>query len=320
MAKIISLLLTTSGACLVMSLFPSLAWLGGIAWGIALFLGGHAVDRRLLVSVAGSNVLLLFGLSGNSNLFLIMSIGLPALVMGILLGDGRDFYEIQKWGVLAAVLLVILYWSMAQYSGDPRVRFWDQSQMETYVAESLNTSQDMGLVEVYMQQGLSREELEQDIVLAARWLYMHLPALYMINVLFGIWLVLRLGAIIGSRRGLTGLKPKPYAEEIMPWQLSWLIIAALTAWLWGRDELNNVYYCASNVLVVMIPVTAYFGLAVQAYKLGKMKPSTRRWGWAIFMVIALLFTPLAIVFISFLGLFDSLVDYRRLNQKKEATP
>lgn len=320
MARIILLLLTTSGACLVMSMVPSLAWLAGIAWGIALFLGGHAVDRRLLVSIAGSNVLLLFGLSGNSNLFFIMSIGLPALVMGLLLGDGRDFYEIQKWGVLAAVLLVFLFWSLAQYSHDSSVRFWDQSQMETYVAESLKTSEDMGLVEVYIQQGLSREELEQDIVLAARWLYMHLPALYMINVLIGIWVILRLGAIIGIRRGLTRLKPKPYAEEIMPWQLSWLIIAALAVWLWGRDEANNIYYVASNVLVVMIPVTAYFGLAVQAYKLGKMKPSTRRWGWAMFMVAALLFTPLAIVFISFLGLFDSLVDYRRLNQTKEATP
>jgi len=320
LARIIVLLLTTSGACMVMSLLPSLAWLGGIAWGIALFLGGHAVDRRLLVSVAGANVLLLFGLSGNSNLFFIMSIGLPALVMGLLLSDGRDFNEIQNWGVLASVILVILFWSLAQYSDNPSIRFWDQSQMETYVAESLKTSQDMGLVEVYIQQGLSREELEQDIVLAARWLYMHLPALYMINVLFGIWLVLRLGAIIGNRRGMSGLKPKPYAEEMMPWQLSWLVIAALTVWLWGRDEPSNIYYFASNVLAVMIPVTAYFGLAVQAYKLGKMKPQTRRWGWSIFLVAALLFTPLAIVFISFLGLFDSLVDYRKLNQIKEATP
>jgi hypothetical protein len=311
--SLIFLLLTTAGACLVMSLVPALAWIAGIAWGIALLLGGRQVDRRLLTLTMVLNVLLLFGLSGNSNLFFIMFLGLPAYVMGLLHNAGRGYYEILKWGLIAALFQVGLFWGLSQ-SGLAAAHIWDQSGLESYVAESLQAAEETGLIEVYVEQGYSRQELQVAVELSARWLYMHQPALYIIVIMFGLWLILRLSAWLNLRQGSDSLKPDPFRQEIMPWQMSYLVVLALTLWLLGRDRLDSVYYLGSNLLAVMVFVAGYYGLANLTFQLSRLPVAGRRWLWGLFALLALTFTPLVVIFISLWGLFDSLLDYRKINR------
>lgn len=317
MQVFILLLLITSGFCVVMTTAPSLAWVSSLAWGVTLLLGGNRVDRSRLAIIAGLNVLLLFGLSGNSNLFLVMTLGLPSFLMGSLLGQGQGYYQLQKWGILSALLLAGVYLGLAYIA--PGATAGNQAALESYVADSISYAQESGIIDFYVQQGYSREELQSELERAARWMFLLLPAFHAIEAMLGIWLVIGLAAAFSRYKGWPILGHKPFREEIMPWQLSWFVILALSLWLLGRNQMTSIYYWGANLLLIALPVTAYYGLANLVFQIDRWRPANRKWGWLIFMVSFLVFTPVVIIFTSLLGLFDSLVDYRKLNRMKEGT-
>ena len=148
---------------------------------------------------------------------------------------------------------------------------------------------------------------------------MHLPAYYCIQAILAVYLTLILSSYISRKKKLPILSRKPFREEKMPWQLAWVIIIALSLWLWGKDEMLYLYYLGSNMLVVAAPVTVYYGIAGITYQWSKSTPRGRRW-ILILLTINIVLLPLAaIIFIGLLGLFDSLLDYRKLDHKKEET-
>jgi Predicted membrane protein (DUF2232) len=315
----IYLVLITSGAGLVMSTVPPLASVSAIIWGVALILGGHLTGRWQLIAVMGSNLLLLYGLSGSSNLFYILIFGFPALAMGLLLNADQGYYQLQKWGMIVALLLVSLFMGLAYYNSGAEGTLWEQAAMDRYVQESVKLSEDSGFIAFYEQQGLGQPEMQADIERAGRWMFMHLPALYYLQAILAVWLVLRLSAYLSRRKGLPILYCKPFREEIMPGQLAWVVIVALVLWLWGRDAMNDWYYMGSNLLLIAVPVTSYYGLAILSYHLAVLKPLSQRWAVSSFIILALLFTPVIVIFVSLLGLFDSLQDYRKLKRTGEGT-
>ena len=109
---------------------------------------------------------------------------------------------------------------------------------------------------------------------------------------------------------------RPYDQEVMPWQLVWVVIAGLSLWLIGREEMSLVYYTGSNLLVVLVPIAVYFGLATVIYKLKQRKTSTRNWIITFLVIITVIFPLSAIIFLAVVGLFDSLLDHRKLRVEK----
>ena len=104
----------------------------------------------------------------------------------------------------------------------------------------------------------------------------------------------------------------------MPWQLVWVIIAGLALWLLGRaQQMNSLYYTGSNILVVMLPISVYFGLATVVFKLKQQKPVYQKWFTIILIILSIFFLPSAVIFFSIIGVFDALMDYRKLRLEKE---
>jgi len=81
----------------------------------------------------------------------------------------------------------------------------------------------------------------------------------------------------------------------------------------------NLYYFGSNILVIATPITLYYGVSGLTYLWRQATPRTRRWALISLIAICLLLPLAAIFFIGLLGLFDSLLDYRKLDYKKEGT-
>jgi hypothetical protein len=110
---------------------------------------------------------------------------------------------------------------------------------------------------------------------------------------------------------------KPFGEEVMPWQFAWGLILALSLWLLDRDNMTSIYYVGSNLLVIFGMIALYFGLSSLAYRWGIMNPRSRKWILTIFILASVSFPLPTIIFTGLLGLFDSLLDYRKVRKKEE---
>jgi hypothetical protein len=146
---------------------------------------------------------------------------------------------------------------------------------------------------------------------------MHLPAFLYLEAILAVYLVLSLGELISRNQAKSIIGRKPFRKELMPGQLIGVVIVALSLWLWGRDEMNDLYYLGSNLLLAMLPIAVYYGLANLAYLRSKLNSDLQRWVLSMLIIGAMIFVPPTIIFIALLGLFDSLLDYRKLNHIKE---
>jgi len=302
-----------------MSSLPSLAFVSGIVWGISLLLGGYLTSRKNMILIFGLNILLLYGLSGSSNLFFLLIFGIPSFIMGLLLASQKGYYELQKWGMLTAVVMTSLLIVMI-YSNSGEVTISNmQAEVDQYINESVNLSEDSEFLKLYEEQGISPEEIKNTLTIITRWIVIHQPAFYFIQAILAVYFILLFSAYISRQKNLSILSHKPFREEKMPWQFAWVIIIALSLWLWGRDEMMNLYYFGSNILVIATPITLYYGVSGLTYLWRQATPRTRRWALISLIAICLLLPLAAIFFIGLLGLFDSLLDYRKLDYKKEGT-
>jgi hypothetical protein len=302
----------SSVACLFISVYPSLAFIGGTAWGVSLVLGGYLLTRNKLSMLFGFNILLLYWLAGSSSLFLLLVFGIPSYIIGLLLNRQKGYYELQKWGIVSAVTLVSLFMLLA-YNTNTDI----QLEINQYVQESINVSEESGFLKYYEQQGISQEEMKENLAIVTHWMTMHLPAFYYIQAIFAVYIILILSSYISRRKNLPILAKRPFSDEVMPWQITWAIIIALSLWIWGRDDMANIYYVGSNMLVTALPVTLYYGLSCLTFRWKRAGSGSKKWMLAIFVITTLIMTIPIVMFVSLLGLFDSLMDYRKLNIKKE---
>jgi hypothetical protein len=301
-----------------MSVSPYLTFLAAIVWGVSLVVGGHFLDGKNLAVVFGLNLMLLYGLTGSNGLFYALGFfGMPSFLMGYLLGLQKGYYELQKWGMVSAMIAVSLFMALAYHNvGEAQIHTM-QTEVEKYMQENLVMSGDANILKFYEEQGISPEELDNSIALVARGLVMHLPAFYYLQAMLTVIIILGLSTYISRKRQLTFIIKRQFSDEIMPWQFAWGIIIALSLWLWGRDEMTALYYVGSNLLVILATLSVYYGLSSLAYRWVNMKPESKKWILPIFIISTLLFTLPAIIYIGLLGLFDSLLDYRKLRSKKE---
>lgn len=316
MPAFVPYLLISCLTCLAMIMLPGLILLWATLWGMLLILAGLETGRIKLAFIFVCNLGVLF-LAGEGATFIYsLYIGVPTLVMGILAADQKwGYYDLLKAGLAAAVLTGMLLIGFMYFFTDSASQI--EPQINTYVQETLNMYEDTGVFEFYAQKGIEREEIESAFYQLSRTIVKHLPALYYIQAALMVILALYLAALIARRRGITRLKKLPFLQEVMPWQLAWVVIAGLLFWLAGKEG-SALRLLGSNLLVVLAPLLFYFGLAVLFYKVGRMNPRSKRWIIVIAVIILVVMTIPAFIFLALLGLFDSLIDYRKLRTDKEA--
>ena len=317
MPAFVPLIVLSSLACLALIAAPQLTFLIGIVWGMCLVLGGHFLDRSRYLLLIVLNFMLLLILGSSAALYPMSFFGIPSLVMGLLLNQRKGYYIIQRWGMLAGIIAISLFLAGAYLGAGNQAMQGIEAQLDKYIDESMKWAQDSSLAEIYEERGISQEELQKNIKETARQMIHYLPALYYLECIIGIFLLLLFSSWGCKRRGLSVLQRRPFREEIMPWQMAWVVIAGLSFWLLGRSEMSTLYYAGGNLLLVTLPITAYSGLAGIVFRVGRMKPRSRRWVIALLIIVFLIFSLSIIFFLSLLGIFDSLIDFRKISKPKE---
>lgn len=303
----------TSLLCYLMANMPSLTFPLAIVWGSVLIMGALLLKRWQVIIIFLINSGLLYAVNGHAGLFFyLVFFGMAALIMAMMAASHRDYYEIQKWGVITAVLGVSIFMGVAYLDSGQIGSRELESQINTYLQNSLKVYEDSGIMELYAQQGLSKAEVEQSFADIAGTIAMHLPAIYYLQAIVVIFLMLWGASRVSLKYKLERLKKRPYSQEIMPWQFVWVAIAGLSLWLWGREEMGLIYYIGSNILVVMVPISIYFGIAALAFKIKQQSAGKKKWITTGLVVLSVVFPLSAVIFFGLIGLFDALLDFRKM--------
>lgn len=282
-------------------------------------MAGKALDKRQLGIMFAINVILLLLLSPLENfLFYIIIAGFTGLVIGYLNIENQDYYIIRKWAMLTMVIgvglfAVAIFTNIGGGPGKESVVI----EMTNHIQSNLQKSLDAGLMDFYDKQGISRSSIEAAIKETANWTAHHIAALLYLQGLLAAFLILTIQTRILKKSNPGVLLKKPFSEEMMPWQLTWGVILGLAAWLWGRDSMNTLYYLGSNLLLVLAPISFYFGSAVLRHRYINIPDAKKKWAF-MFLLIILFLSPQGLgIFVIMMGIFDSLLDYRKLNKDKE---
>ncbi len=311
-------LILSAAECIMLTIYPALNLIIIILWGATLVLAAVYLNRGQLISIYLVNLAVLYFILGiESTIVFMLFFGIAGLAMSYLAGAGRNYYEIQKYGMIAALIgvsfFLVFFYSGGGASGSAQLEKELNSYMETVLDDFVGTD----LFQIYAEQGVTEEEVKSAFENVALIISKHLPAFYYLQAIMAVFFMLFLAHLAGRIRSNERLKKKPYSQEIMPWQLVWVLIAGIGLWLWGKEGTTTVYYVGSNILVIMIPVAIYYGLSVALHVLNKLPLKRKPWFIIMIILVVIVFTPPIIILLSLLGVFDALLDFRKIRLSKE---
>lgn len=271
-----------------------------------------------LLALVGSNILFLLLLGDSAlTLDLLIFYAIPILTAAALLKKKKSYYAVLGASILAALVSVLLYMGISYgYLGNEGIDNV-KSGINLAADNSLAWAEQSGFMQFYEQRGISRDEIKQAYTDLAHLLLVFTPALLAIQAMLAAFLIVYGSSRLYRKKQLPGLERRPFREEIMPWQLAWVVIAGLACWLLGREQMNWLYYSGANILAVAFPVSIFYGCATIVYWLQRLPAKSKVWIVALVVLLGLFFSVPTIIFIGLTGLFDSLLDYRKVRRKKE---
>lgn len=317
MAAFILFLLLSCFLSLIMAAWPASILVTVIVWGAVLILAGLYLKRIQLLGLYLTNMAVLFWFGGLIGALAVLAVGgLAIMIMSYMAWRGGQYYELQKAGIAVAVV------GLSLFLGIVSVQFGDtwkqelQTGMDNYIKQSVQSYDESGLDKLYAEQGMTREVFIEKAKEASQIILRHMWAICYLQVIITVFFALLLASIISRKSTDERLKKKPYSQEIMAWQLVWVVIAGMVLCLWGNKLSSALLLVGSNILVILVPITVYYGLAAVIFKIRQMRPTARRWFIIVLVVLSTVFLPSALIFFSIFGMFDALLDYRKLRIKK----
>lgn len=247
--------------------------------------------------------------------FLVL-IGMPSIAIALAVSQFGMFGKVVSYGFVGGILGFLVYWGYLALLGEHLAIHPVESFFAGYYTLAMEAWDMTDLGEIYTKYGLTKNMLAQWFKSFLNSLTTIRPGLYII----GGWAQILLGLVsakivLGSRGYLIR---EPFANQMMPWQLDWVMIAGLAAWLAGTQwNIKWPVQAGANVIFLIAPIAFYFGLSLLVYVF-------QRWdikAWLIWgLILLLLFMPVqAFFFIAILGIFDPLIDYRDLDGKRGST-
>lgn len=178
-----------------------------------------------------------------------------------------------------------------------------EGEMETYLRDMVSAYEAQGLPEPM----LSEEYLQRWIAAFKRLL----PAFLILETVAMVTVNFIATYFLARRWKITISVLPPFSEWQMPWYYVWGVILGLAAWL-GGDFAGLPWLVAvgQNVLVVYLPFLLVFGTAVVAFYY--QRSSLPSWLKAGLVILALFYIHVAVLLVVALGVFDPLLNYRKL--------
>ena len=287
-----------------------------IIWGVLLLLGALTLTRYQLLALFAISLAIIINSFDFSIAFYYVCLSLAVFVMSMHLTAKSNYETVRQKGIITAVLAISFYLAsiffMTGSIGEEAFQKELQASFQSYIP----FYEQHGVFDQLATEGVSREDMENDLQSLAITISKFLPSVFYLQALFTVFFMVLIASNLSKRVPEHAWERKPYYLEIMPWQLVWLVIAALALWLWGRYGQPLAGQIGSNLIVIMLPIAVYFGFSAISWRIKALKPKARIWIAATLIVIGVIILPSAIVFLALIGVFDALLDYRKLRSGK----
>lgn len=304
--------------CVMLTIYPALNVFIIILWGATLVLAAVYLNRSQLISVCIINLVVLYFVLGiKGTIVFMLFFGIAVLTMSYLANVGQGYYKIQFGGMIAALIGVSFFLMLFYFGDEPTGPAQLELELQTHMEIALENYVQTDVFRNYEDQGITAEEVKSALEDVVMIISRHLPAIYYLQAIMAVFFMLLFAHLASRSRPIERLMKKPYLQEILPWQFVWVAIIGIGLWLWGRGGTTAIYYIGSNILAVIIPVAIYYGLSVLLYVLNSLPIKRKPWLIIISIVIVIVFTLPIIILLSLLGLFDALIDYRKIRLSKE---
>lgn len=263
----------------------------GFRWTVIMLFGGYLAS---FIPVATSGIL---------------QIGFAPWAGIILLGlkeRGWSTAHSMFWGLVAAAFLSAL--PVAPVVS----KMLQPANIENNINLVIQYYDQQGMLQIFAEQGITTDDFESSLKLVMPIYYKLLPALAGIIGMFG------LGVTYLTYRFFTrkDQKSKPFALLSYPWYAVWFTIIGLVAYLGGGYlKINFLEITGLNIMVMMSALSLILGLSCMAYLFRHPKmPRIAIW---VIIIGAVLFPYFIFIGLAFVGLFDPVLNLRRIPDKAE---
>ncbi len=182
------------------------------------------------------------------------------------------------------------------------------NQAEAAISQVLSSYESMGLLDNLLPAGMTAEEYSAQILAVFRML---LPAAFILAAMTTAAANYIFAGVILKRLNFYVRTLPPFREWHVPWWMVWgVIIALISLFLGNRLENENLLIVTQNIFYIYIPIALISGLSLLAFLLHQYHVS--RNVQIIFWILFALFMTFSLPFTLFLGLFDMVIDYRKI--------
>lgn len=265
-------------------------WPAGILCSLVVLAGAFLLGGGSVIGLSCGFILVVFGLAYGicfkRGVAPLRTVLIGTVVAGLI--TAASFLLLKLWGYFSFDAII--------------------NEAEKTVQQVLATYESMQLLDNLLPAGMTAEAYKTEILSAFRTL---LPAFFILTAML-MAACNYLFAVLILRRLRLPVRPlPPFRNWHLPWWLVWGVIIALGTLFFGnRWNHEALLMVAQNILYVFAPISLLAGISLLAFIYHQFGLGTG--GKVLFWLLFILFSTFTVPFAAFLGVFDMVIDYRKI--------
>lgn len=245
-------------------------------------------------------------------LLLVLQMGLVGLLYGYGFREKWPSGKIILLGGLVVVVSTLLVLALTMLLLGVDLSGWQQEMWEQ-IDYTVQVYANLGLLDGGL---MSEEELRAYMEGLLQLIAMMIPGILIAGSLLTAAVNFLLLRLVLKRLGEKITPLPPFRQWQLPWYMVWGVIAALALLLAGDYyQQPHMRTIGMNILYIYFPVLLIAGLTVLAHFNYHLK--VPKWLKIIVAVVMVFNLPLTAILITTVGLFDPLLNYRRIPKKQD---
>lgn len=243
-------------------------------------------------------------------LFLFMQFGALGIVYGVLFKNGASAGKTLFYGTVVSLISTVISFSFSFAVTGIDIASWKR-ELEGSMGTVFEMYKQLGLVEKFKASGISEAQIKETLKSYIKMFELLIPGIVVVSSLFAAFINFVVARMVLRRLSFTVPELPPFRMWRLPWYWIWVFIVGLSIVLAGNYAgISLLTTIGKNILYIYFPLVVVIGVSVCTYYFKSKNVSPLFKGVAIFML--LINFPLAFLIILSIGLFDPLLDYRKL--------
>lgn len=292
---------------------PVLGIFTGLVWAIPIMLLVMRHNLKLgIMGLVVAGVLISIFVGPLQGILLIVNLGGMGLVYGYAFKNNISPIKTLFFGTVISALSTVATILLSSLVTNLPVTQW-LTDMKLAFDEAINMYEKMGILDKALPPEVTAEEFKNQMFTFMERL---LPASLVAASMFSAFINYVIAGKVLKKIGYQISGIPPFREWHFPWYIIWGVIVGLGMLVLGKHyNYEQVVLVGQNILYIYYPILVVSGISVFSY-FWKTQKYARIMRFVVFG--GLFLVPSAfIILVLLIGLFDPLIDYRRMVSEKK---